>query len=65
MLRSESGDIHISFLATNVYFSISHCKTIKIMLDALPDLYEEIGEVKHSKSNTLIKECELFHMEPI
>lgn len=60
----ETSNILIFALKENVYFSISHCKTAKIIWVALQVLQEGIEDVEQTKINTLTNVCELFHMEP-
>jgi len=59
----KARNILISYLGTNEYHSVSHCKTAKAMWDTLEILHEGTDDVKQSKINTLVQQYELFRME--
>lgn len=59
----KARNILISTLSSNVYYSISHHKSIQTLWNTLQVLYEGIEDIKDSKINMLTEEYELFHME--
>lgn len=60
----KSKNTLIFVLSVNEYFSISHCKTVKLMWDDLQVSYEGAQDIKQYKINNSTKEYELFYFEP-
>jgi antirestriction protein len=59
----KARNILISSLGVNDYHSVSRRKTTKDMWEASKTLHEGTDDVKQSKINTLVQQCEPFRME--
>ena len=59
----RAKNIITSALSPDEFFRISNCKTAQEMWDNLQVTHEGTSEVKRARTNTLIREYELFRMD--